>query len=225
MEKMELVDFLKSNVDVFARSVYDASGIDPEFISHQLNVNPGAISRRQPPRHFSKEHAEVVREEVNKLKQARAIKEAFYPKWLANAVVIRKKNGKWRTCVDFKDLNKIGRNIVAYIDDFVVKSKQVLKHLKDLKEEIEVNPDQIKAITDLHPPRNPKEALLRKSNYTGRIAKWGTMPGAFDIKYLPHVIVKEQVLADFVAEFIEDVARDKDLGSGALVVSISSLAA
>ena len=51
------------------------------------------------------------------------------------------------------------------------------------------------------------------------------MPGAFDIKYLPHVTVKEQVLADFVAEFIEDVARDKDLGSSALVVSISSLAA
>ena len=107
MEKMELVDFLKSNVDVFALSVYDASGINPEFICHQLNVNPGAISRRQPPRHFSKEHAKAIREEVNKLKQARAIKEAFYRKWLANAVVIRKKNGKWRTCVDFKDLNKV----------------------------------------------------------------------------------------------------------------------
>ena len=80
MEKMELVDFLKSNVDVFALSVYDTSGINPEFICHQLNVNPGAISRRQPPRHFSKEHAKAIREEVNKLKQARAIKEAFYPK-------------------------------------------------------------------------------------------------------------------------------------------------
>jgi len=69
------------------------------------------------------------------------------------------------------------------------------------------------------------KALLRKSDYTGRIAKWGTMPEAFDIKYLPRVTVKEQVLADFIVEFIEDVARDKDLGLGALVVSISSLAA
>ena len=41
-----------------------------------------------------------------KLKQARAIKEVFYPEWLANTVVVKKKNGKWWVCVDFTDLNK-----------------------------------------------------------------------------------------------------------------------
>ena len=41
-----------------------------------------------------------------KLKQAEAIKEVFYPDWLANTVVVKKKNGKWRVCVDFRDLNK-----------------------------------------------------------------------------------------------------------------------
>ena len=41
-----------------------------------------------------------------RLKQARAIKEVFYPKWLANTVVMKKKSGKWRVCVDFTDLNK-----------------------------------------------------------------------------------------------------------------------
>ena len=41
-----------------------------------------------------------------KLKQAGAIKKVFYPDWLANTVVMKKKNGKWRVCVDFKDLNK-----------------------------------------------------------------------------------------------------------------------
>ena len=40
-----------------------------------------------------------------KLKQARAIKEVFYPKWLANTMVVKKKNGKWQVCVDFTDLN------------------------------------------------------------------------------------------------------------------------
>ena len=43
---------------------------------------------------------------MTKLKQARAIKEVFYPEWLANTVVVRKKNKKWRVCVDFTDLNK-----------------------------------------------------------------------------------------------------------------------
>ena len=39
-------------------------------------------------------------------KQARAIKEIFYLKWLANTVVVKKKNGKWWVCMDFMDLNK-----------------------------------------------------------------------------------------------------------------------
>ena len=41
-----------------------------------------------------------------KLKQAGAIKEVFYPKWLANTVVVKKKTGKWHVCVDFTGLNK-----------------------------------------------------------------------------------------------------------------------
>ena len=40
------------------------------------------------------------------LKQARAIKEVFYPEWLANTVVVKKNNGKWWVCVNFTDLNK-----------------------------------------------------------------------------------------------------------------------
>ena len=41
-----------------------------------------------------------------KLKRAGAIKEVFCPEWLANTVVVKKKSGKWRVCVDFTDLNK-----------------------------------------------------------------------------------------------------------------------
>lgn len=42
---------------------------------------------------------------MEKLKQAKAIKEVFFPEWLSNIVVEKKKNGKWRVCVDFTDLN------------------------------------------------------------------------------------------------------------------------
>ena len=100
------MEFLKENVDVFAWSTYEAPGVDPSFICHQLNVNPSITPKRQPPRRSSKEHVEVVRNKVTKLKQAGAIKEVFYPQWLANTVVVKKKTGKWRVCVDFTDLNK-----------------------------------------------------------------------------------------------------------------------
>ena len=86
---------------------YDVLGVYPKFIFHQLNMNPGPVPRKQPPRCSSKEHAEAVKEEVNKLKQTGAIKEIFYPKWLANTVVVRKKSGKWRVCIDYTDLNKV----------------------------------------------------------------------------------------------------------------------
>ena len=49
----------------------------------------------------------------------------------------------------------------------------------------------------------PLKTILRSADYTGRIAKWGTILGVFDIKYMPRTSVKGQVLADLVAEFTE----------------------
>ena len=67
--------------------------MDPNFIYHHLNVNPSVTSKKQPPRHSSKDHSDAIKDDVIKLKQAGAIKEVFYPEWLANAVVVKKKNG------------------------------------------------------------------------------------------------------------------------------------
>ena len=52
-------------------------------------------------------------------------------------------------------------------------------------------------------------SLLRSANYTGRIAKWGTILGAFDIKYMPRTSIKGQDLADLVAEFAETPFEEK----------------
>ena len=105
-EKEELIRFLRKNVDVFAWDAYEAPGINPSFICHHLNVNLSVIPKKQPPRHPSKEHANAVKDEVTKLKKVGAIKEVFYPEWLANTVVVKKYSGKWRICVDFIDLNR-----------------------------------------------------------------------------------------------------------------------
>ena len=49
----------------------------------------------------------------------------------------------------------------------------------------------------------PVKSVLRSADYTGRIAKWGTILGAFDIKYMPHTSIKGQVLADLMVKFAE----------------------
>ena len=105
-DKVETLLFLKRNVNVFAWSLYKVPRVDLKFIFHKLNVDPSFSPKKQKPRRSAKEHVEAVRQEVEKLKKARAIKEIFFPDWLANTVVVRKKNDKWRVYVDFTDLNR-----------------------------------------------------------------------------------------------------------------------
>ena len=80
--------------------------MDPEFIVHRLNVDPSFPPKKQKSRRSAKEHVKVMRSEVQRLNEAGAIREIFFPEWLANIVVVKKKNGKWKVCVDFTDLNR-----------------------------------------------------------------------------------------------------------------------
>ncbi|XP_075662899.1 uncharacterized protein LOC142632355 [Castanea sativa] len=105
-EKVELLFFLVQNIDVFAWSLYKVPRVDPKFIVHKLNMDPLHPSKKQRPRRSAKEHVEALRQKVGKLKEAGAIKEAFFPEWLAITVVVKKKNDKWRVFVDFTDLNQ-----------------------------------------------------------------------------------------------------------------------
>ena len=55
---------------------------------------------------FAQERDKAIAEEVRKLLEADFIQEVYYPDWLANVVMVKKANGKWRMCVDFIDLNR-----------------------------------------------------------------------------------------------------------------------
>ena len=55
---------------------------------------------------FTQEQDKAIVEEVRKLLEADFIQEVYYPDWLANVVMVKKVNGKWRMCVDFTDLNR-----------------------------------------------------------------------------------------------------------------------
>ena len=78
LEKQALIEFLRDNVDIFAWDTCEAPGVDLDFIYHHLNVNPSVIPRKQPRRRSSRDHCEVVKEGVAKLKRAGAIKEVFF---------------------------------------------------------------------------------------------------------------------------------------------------
>uniref|UniRef100_A0A2N9FUL1 RNase H type-1 domain-containing protein n=1 Tax=Fagus sylvatica TaxID=28930 RepID=A0A2N9FUL1_FAGSY len=106
VNRTELIDFLINNVDVFAWDPYEVPGVDPNYIEHRLNTDPHSKPMQQKARRSAPVHAEAVQKEVEKLLQAGAIREIQYPTWLSNTVVVKKKNGKWRVCVDFTNLNQ-----------------------------------------------------------------------------------------------------------------------
>ena len=69
-------------------------GIDPQIMSHRLNVDPGARPVKQKRRGMSTKRQQVVQKEVEKLLTSHSIREIQYPDWLANVILVRKGNSK-----------------------------------------------------------------------------------------------------------------------------------
>ncbi|XP_073137825.1 uncharacterized protein [Henckelia pumila] len=97
---------LIQNKDVFAWAQDDLVGVSSQVAEHKLNISPGSRPVLQKKRHFGAEKDKVIAEQVQELLRAGHIKEIQFPTWLSNVVLVPKATGKWRMCVDFRDLNK-----------------------------------------------------------------------------------------------------------------------
>src|SRR5919201_364789 len=91
---------------MFAWSPSDMPGIPRDVAEHALEIRPGSRPVKQRLRRFDEEKCRIIREEVEKLEKVGFIKEVHHPEWLANPVLVEKKNGKMRMCVDYTSLNK-----------------------------------------------------------------------------------------------------------------------
>ena len=91
---------------MFAWNHLDMIGIDPMLVSHKLNIIPAAEPVRRKVRRFNPDRHQIIQTEVDNLMREVFIREVKYPEWLANVVVVIKKGGKWRVCVDYTDLNE-----------------------------------------------------------------------------------------------------------------------
>jgi hypothetical protein len=82
-------------------------GVPRNLIEHSLNVDTKATPKRQHLCRFADDRRDAIKKEHAKLLTASFIREVFHPEWLANLVVVHKKNlNEWRMCVDYTDLNK-----------------------------------------------------------------------------------------------------------------------
>ncbi|GKD36366.1 reverse transcriptase domain-containing protein [Tanacetum coccineum] len=81
------------------------TGIPQSIAEHCLNIQEGCPSVRQKKRGQAPERNKAIQEEVGKLVDVGIMREVHYHSWLSNPVMIKKHDGTWRMCVDFKDLN------------------------------------------------------------------------------------------------------------------------
>ena len=81
-------------------------GIPRDVAEHALRLIPGSKLAKQRLRRFDGERRRAIGEEIAKLLVAGFIREVFHSHWLANPVLVKKKIGKWRMCIDYTVLNK-----------------------------------------------------------------------------------------------------------------------
>nr|GFB59271.1 reverse transcriptase domain-containing protein [Tanacetum cinerariifolium] len=104
--RTELCSLLKKNLDIFAWQPSDMTGVPRSVAEHRLNIREGCPPVREKKRGQAPERAKAIQAEVQKLIEARIMREVYYHDWLSNPVMVKKHNGSWRMCVDFTDLNK-----------------------------------------------------------------------------------------------------------------------
>ncbi|GJQ97694.1 reverse transcriptase domain-containing protein [Tanacetum coccineum] len=82
------------------------TGIPRAIIEHSLDTYPHIEPKAHKKRSLAPDRRKVVTDEVNEWLKAGIIRRVIYPTWVANPVLVKKVDGSWRMCIDFKDLNK-----------------------------------------------------------------------------------------------------------------------
>ena len=102
---MSLVALLREYIDVFAWSLEELKGVDPSVVTHNIPMTPDATPVKQRPYPMNPKHAHAVKEEIDKLMRVGFIYEIEHTDWVSPIVIVMKKNGKIRVCVNYKKVN------------------------------------------------------------------------------------------------------------------------
>ncbi|MCO5577322.1 hypothetical protein L7F22_031150 [Adiantum nelumboides] len=106
-EEALLISTLKEYRDVFAWMYKDLKGVDPKVCQHTIHLKEGAKPKKHRPYTYNETFAKKVKEEIDKLLEAKFIYEIEHTEWVSPIVVVPKKNGKLRVCVNLKQVNAV----------------------------------------------------------------------------------------------------------------------
>ena len=103
--KEKVIEVLRKNKDCFAWDYDEMPGLKRELVEHRLPIKDGKRPIKQTPRRFAPAVLTKIKAEIERLLRCKFIRTTRYVEWLANIVLVIKKNGSLRICIDFWDLN------------------------------------------------------------------------------------------------------------------------
>ena len=151
--------------------------------------------------HIAPERLKYLEEEADRLIEAGFIREVQYPEWLANVVMVKKANGKWRVCVDFTDLNKACPKdsyplprIDRLVDD--TSGYALLSFLDAFSGYHQIS---------MYPPDEEKTAFItEKGTYCYRVMPFGLKNAGATYQRMVNKVFKE-LLGDVMEAYVDDM--------------------
>nr|GEV45151.1 reverse transcriptase domain-containing protein [Tanacetum cinerariifolium] len=208
---------------VMIGSTLTEEGRNRHIAEHRVNVREGCFPVKQKRWGQAADRIQAIHEEVDKLMEARIMKEVHYHDWLSNTVMVKKYDASWRMCVDFKDLNKACPKDgypLSEIDwkksDFhwTVEAEEAFKQMKRLivKLPMLVTPiEKEELIVYLAAAKKTVSAVLMTERETKQMPIYfvsRALRGEYAIHYRPRVSVKGHILVDFIVERPEEDSPD-----------------
>ena len=145
-DRLALITLLTDYQDLFAWSYSDMKGLDPQYYQHQIHLHTDAWPVQQRCYRMNPNYTARVKEEIDKLLRVGFIRPVKRATWLSPIVVVPKKNGQIRVCVDYWKLNAAtitdtfplpftdsildtvaGHNYYSFLDGFRTGSTAIIK--------------------------------------------------------------------------------------------------